>query len=100
MKTSRELIERLNADKAFAKEFNEAVKAKRKSGAKDNSGAFISTAADFGYEISREELEAMAASSEEMSNEELSKLAGGDESWTYSFVCQQIDSIKFGGCDN
>ena len=84
MKTSKELIERLQADEAFAKEVEAAVKAKIEAGAKDRFDAFVSAAADFGYEVPREELEAIAANSEQLSEEELGKLSGGTDV-LYSF---------------
>ena len=76
MKTSKELVERLQTDMDFAKKFKTAVK--QEEGTKDTFDAVISAAADLDYEVTREELEA-AAASEEMSEEELGKLAGGVE---------------------
>ena len=78
MKTSKELIERLQSDEAFVKEFDEALKSKRESGAKNVYECFIPVAADYGYAVSKEEMDAFAAErSEELSEEELGKLSGG-----------------------
>ena len=78
MKTSKELFERLKTDEAFAKEFNEALVAKREAGAKSYYETFIPAAAERGYELSKEELDAvMNAQDSELSPEELGKVAGG-----------------------
>ena len=91
MKTSKELIERLQTDEAFAKEFDEALKARRESGAKNVYECFIPVAAEYDYAISKEEMDAfMAEHAEEMSEEELGKLSGGScvffVSVMYSFI--------------
>ena len=78
MKTVKELFEGLKTDEAFAKEFNEALKAKREAGAKSYYETFIPAAAERDYEISREELdEIINAQETELSPEELVKVAGG-----------------------
>ena len=94
MKTSKELIERLESDEAFKKEIEEAVKAKQGAG-EETIDAMISAAADFDYAITKEELEvAKAANSEEMSEEELGKLSGGSVCWYWLVACTVINTIK------
>ena len=78
MKSAKELFERLKTDGAFAKDFSEALKAKREAGAKSYYETFIPAAAERGYELSREELdEVLKAQDSELSAEELGKVAGG-----------------------
>ena len=78
MKTLKELIERLQSDEAFAKEYTEAVKAKQDPDVKDVYGTIIPVAAQFGYEVTKKDIDEMLASaSEELSAEELGKVAGG-----------------------
>ena len=78
MKTSKEFFERVQNDEAFAKEVNEAFQAKRESGAKNVKEVVIPVAADFGYEITEEEIDAIyEQQSENMTEEELGKIAGG-----------------------
>ena len=78
MKSSKELFKRLGEDEAFAKEFSDAVRAKRESGASSYFDTMIPAAAEFGYELSEEELQTVADSMEaQMSEEELGKVAGG-----------------------
>ena len=78
MKTAKELFERLKTDEAFAKEFSEALQAKREAGAKSYYETFIPAAAERGYELSKEELEeAINSQDSELSPEELGTVAGG-----------------------
>lgn len=78
MKTSKEFFERLQNDEAFAKEIGEAVAAKREAGAESYYETFIPVAEERGYEISREELDAIHdAQAAAISDEELGKVAGG-----------------------
>ncbi|MBR5088791.1 MAG: hypothetical protein IK093_05135 [Ruminiclostridium sp.] len=78
MKTAKELFERLKTDEAFAKEFSEALTAKREAGAKSVYETFIPAATERGYELSKEELdEVLNAQEAELSPEELGKAAGG-----------------------
>ena len=95
VKTARELSERLQSDEAFAEKFKAAVKAVRQSGAKDKYDAFCSAAAEYGYAVSREELDEVAQrNGEEVSEEELGKLAGGSCWWiiTASFLADYLFS--------
>ena len=78
MKTANELFERLKTDEAFAKDFTEALKARREAGAKSYYETVIPSAEKFGYSISKEELdEYIALQDTELSEEELGKVAGG-----------------------
>ena len=78
MKTAKELFERLKTDEAFAKEFSEALTAKREAGAKSYYETIIPAAEERGYELSKEELdEILKAQDSELSAEELGKVAGG-----------------------
>ena len=78
MKTSKELFERLQKDEEFSKEYNEAIIAKREAGATSYYETFIPAANEFGYELSKEEVDAIIESqSEVLSEEELGKVSGG-----------------------
>ena len=78
MKTAKEFVERLQKDEAFAKEVNEKIQAKKAAGAKDYTEALLPVAAELGYEITKEQVEALKAKqSEVISEEELGKAAGG-----------------------
>ena len=78
MKTAKEFIQKLNSDEAFARQVNEAIQAKRDAGAKDYTEALIPVAAELGYEIKPEQVEALRAKqAETLSEEELGKAAGG-----------------------
>ena len=50
MKTFKEFIEDLSKDETFAKEINEAVQAKRESGATSYQEAVVPVAAEYGYD--------------------------------------------------
>ncbi len=76
MKTSKEFFERLRTDKEFAEKTREAIIAKRKEGATDAYEVLILTAASEGYELTREVLDSYAKENE-ISEEELGKIAGG-----------------------
>ncbi|MBR5088790.1 MAG: hypothetical protein IK093_05130 [Ruminiclostridium sp.] len=78
MKTAKELIERLQNDEAFAKEYTEALKAKQESGTNDVYESVIPVAAGFGYEITNKDIDEIRASAdEELSADELGNAAGG-----------------------
>ena len=87
MKTAKEFLEKLKNDEAFAKQVNEGIQAKKAAGAKDYTEALIPVAAELGYEITAEQVEAFSAKqSETISEEELGKAAGGTS-------CQQLTTI-------
>ena len=82
MNTSKEFFERLQNDEAFAKEIGEKAKEKIDAGEKDYKALWIPLAAEYGYELTEEELdERFEAASAELSDEELGKVAGGTTPW-------------------
>ena len=82
MKTAKEYIERMQSDKEFAAQVKEKVKAAKDAGAEDLFAVTSAAAKELGYEISAEQLkEIVASSSEDISEEELSMVAGGSIPW-------------------
>ena len=82
MKTAKEFIERIQTDEAFAKEVNEKIQAKKDAGAKDYTEALLPVAAGLGYEVTKEQVEALRVKqSEVLTEEELGKAAGGTSCW-------------------
>ena len=78
MKTAKEFIERLQSDEAFAKAVSDGIQAKKDAGARDYTEALLPVAAELGYEITAEQVEALCErQSEVISEEELGKAAGG-----------------------
>ena len=78
MKTAKEFMQKLTSDEAFAKQVNDAIQAKKDAGAKDYTEALLPVAAELGYEVTVEQVEALRAKwSEVISEEELGKVAGG-----------------------
>ena len=78
MKTSKEFFERLRSDEAFTKEIAEKAQKRAEEGEKDYVALWKSLAAEYDYELKKEELEEMQKkASEELSDEELGKVAGG-----------------------
>ena len=77
MKTAKEFVEKLK-DEAFARDINEKVQAKKDANAPDYADAIVTVAAELGYEVTKEQVEALRAKqSEAISEEELGKAAGG-----------------------
>ena len=94
MKTAKEFFEQLKTDEAFAKEVTEAVTAKREAGAKNYYETFIPVAAEYGYEISKEELdEVYEKQVSELSEEELGKVAGGTSCLTVLAVTTYLSVL-------
>ena len=77
MKTAKEYIERMRSDKDFAAQMNEKVKALLAAGEKDVFAAVSKAARELGYEISPEQVKEINKPNEDISEEELGKLAGG-----------------------
>ena len=77
MKTAKEYIERMQSDKDFAAQMQEKVKAAKDAGVEDLFSAISTGAKELGYEISPEQLKEIQNQSEDVSEEELGKLAGG-----------------------
>ncbi len=61
MKTAKEFIERLQNDEAFAKQVSDGIQAKKDARAKDYTEALLPVAAELGYEIAKEQVEALMA---------------------------------------
>lgn len=91
MKTAKEYIERLQSDKDFAAQVKEKLKAAKDAGAEDMFAAVSAAAKELGYEISPEQLKELASQSEDVSEEELGKVAGG--SVCIIFTPSYIDRI-------
>ncbi len=78
MKSSNDFFQRLKTDEAFAKDVADAIQKRREEGATNYYETFIPVAEERGYEITKEELDALyEAQTAEMSEEELGKVAGG-----------------------
>lgn len=78
MKPSKEFFERLQTDEEFAKEIAEKIHTRFNEGETDVKALWIPVAAEYGYELTGEELDEMhACATEEISDEELGKLSGG-----------------------
>ena len=87
MKTAKEFVERLQNDEAFVKAVNDGIEARKNAGAKDYTEALIPVAAELGYEITVEQVEALRKKqSEVISEEELGKVAGGTSCLTAAVV--------------
>ena len=78
MKTAEELFNRLKTDEAFASEFAGALTAKREAGAANYYETMIPAANEAGYELTKEDIDAVLdANKGELTEEELGKVAGG-----------------------
>ena len=85
MKTSKEFFERLKADEEFTKELARKVKERIDAGEKDYKALWIPLAAEYGYELTAEELDELNdKAAAEISEEELGKIAGGTTPVTFS----------------
>lgn len=73
MKTSREFWERLGEDTAFAEEVNKQIESRG-----GDLYSLVDIAGENGYELTKEEIDGLSKKSmEELSDEELGKVAGG-----------------------
>ena len=77
MKTAKEFIEKMQSDRDFAARMGEKVNAAKEAGASDLFAVVSDAAKDLGYEISPEQVKELSARSEDISQEELVKVAGG-----------------------
>ena len=78
MKTAKEYIERMQSDEDFVAQIKEKVRPAKDAGAEDMFAVTSAAAKELGYEISAEQLkEIVASASEDISDEELGKIAGG-----------------------
>ena len=100
MKTAKEFLERLYEDEAFAKEVSDGIQAKKDAGARDYTEALLPVAAELGYEVTAEQVEALRKQqSEVISEEELGKAAGGTSCMTLvatATLASLIGSITYG----
>ena len=92
MKTTKELIERIQDDAAFADEIRAKVADKRDAGAKDHVEAFKEAVAELGYEATDEDIEAYRTSrGVELEDDVLTMVAGGGcakpSLWHTSCLC-------------
>lgn len=78
MKTAKEFFDKMKNDQDFAVKICDELITKRDAGAKDYYETIIPTAAENGYEVTRADIDdILSVSGEEMSEEELGKVAGG-----------------------
>lgn len=78
MADTKELFEKLQNDPEFFQQFTDLIKARREAGASNYYETVIPVAAEYGYEVKPEELDAIyAVQMEELSEEELGKVSGG-----------------------
>ena len=98
VKTAKELIEKLQSDEDFAGEYAQAVKAKQEAGISNVYDAVIPVAAEFGYEVTRKDIDEIQASlDEELTAEELGKVAGGSELFTIFLTLATISGLSVAG---
>ncbi|MBR3237569.1 MAG: hypothetical protein IKF99_03935 [Oscillospiraceae bacterium] len=97
MKTAKEYVERMRGDKAFAAQMNEKVKALLDAGEKDAFSAVSKAAKELGYEISPEQVREINKPNEDVSEEELGKLAGGTSCIALTVVVSVTASVASGG---
>lgn len=77
MKTAKEYIERMQADKEFGEQMKQKILAAKQAGAEDLFAAASAAAKELGYDISPEQIREFSDQGEDISDEELGKLAGG-----------------------
>ena len=92
MKTAKEYIERMQSDKDFAAQIAEKIKAAKDAGAEDLFAAASAAAKELGYEVSPEQVKEISAQSEDVSEEELGKVAGGSVCTPF-LITLTIDTI-------
>lgn len=94
MATTKDLFERLGKEPEFAEKFTECIEAKRKEGASNYYETIIPAAAEFGYDVKPEELDAIQkAQYETISEEELGKVAGGTSCLTILATISIIGTV-------
>lgn len=87
MKTSKEFFDRLGNDPAFAEEVSRKVADLRASGVTVASEAVIPVAAEYGYEVTADQIaQKSEESTAEMSEADLGKIAGGTTCFTWVVV--------------
>ncbi len=97
MKTEKELLERLQKDREFAREFNESFIAKKKAGADNSVETMILVASDLGYKLTEEAIKSfMDQRPGELSEDELGKVAGGTDNKNVIGDVYQLTSVFIG----
>lgn len=94
MKTAKEYIERMQNDKDFVAQMGEKVRAAQEAGEKDIFAAVSVAAKELGYDISPEQVKEISEQSEDISEEELGKVAGGS-SCSPAFLISSIMTIVY-----
>ncbi len=77
MKTAKDYIERMRSDKEFVAQMREKIKAAQDAGEKDSFAAVSRAARELGYDVSPEQVREISRLNEDVSEEELGKIAGG-----------------------
>ena len=94
MKNSKDFFDRIAGDEAFAQEIGKKVKTKIDAGETDYKKIWIPIAEEYGYEISPDELDEMIEDAKaELSDEELTRVAGGTTPLVPSIIGTVIGSI-------
>ena len=94
MKNAKEFFDKIANDEAFAREIGQKVKTQIDAGETDYKKIWIPIAAEYGYEISPDELDEMIEDAKtELSDEELTKVAGGTMPLVPSIIGTIIGSI-------
>ena len=94
MKTAKEYIEKMQNDKDFVAQMSEKVKDAQEAGAKDVFTAVSAAAKELGYDVSPEQVKEISAQNEDISEEELGKVAGGS-TCTPAFIISGIMTIVY-----
>ena len=77
MKTAKEYIEKMQSDKDFVAQMSEKVNAAKAAGTEDLFVAVSAAAKELGYDVSPEQVKEISNQNEDISEEELGKVAGG-----------------------
>ncbi len=96
MKTAREFIERMRADGAFVDQMREKFKAATEAGEKDVCAAASKAAKELGYDVSPEQVREITQQNEEITPEELGKIAGGTSCTTAALSGTIISTMLSG----
>ena len=93
MKTAKEYIERMQTDKEFGAQMQQKILAAKQAGAEDLFAAASAAAKELGYDISPEQIREFSDQGEDISDEELGKLAGGSSCTSWSLLLVASVSI-------
>lgn len=99
MQDAKTFFDRLKSDEAFAEEFSKKVSATGNTDPKDVHEAVIATAAEYGYEVTQADIDDFVGQyGEELSEDELGKVAGGTLGVLISlFVTSIVTSASLSG---